>query len=80
MNWRDYIHSDPEILGGKPVFKGTRIKVELLLELVGAGWDEKRIIDEYTGILPEHFRAAAAFAAEFLADETYVAVAQAKAA
>ena len=54
--------------------------MELLLELVGAGWDEQRIIDEYTGILPEHFRAAAAFAAEFLADETYVAVAQAKAA
>jgi uncharacterized protein (DUF433 family) len=80
MNWRDYIHSDPAILGGKPVFKNTRITVELLLKLLAAGWDEQRIAVEYPGLGQGQMRAAAAFAADFLGDETYVAIAQAKAA
>ena len=32
MNWQDYIHSDPGIVGGKPVVKGTRLSVEFILE------------------------------------------------
>jgi len=80
MNWRDHIHSDPEILAGKPVFRGTRLTVELLLKLVGAGWDEQRIADEYPGFRPEHARAAAAFAADVLHDESYIAIGRAKAA
>jgi uncharacterized protein (DUF433 family) len=80
MNWRDHIHSDPAILGGKPVFKGSRITVELLLKLLAAGWDEERITAEYPNLGRDQMRAAAAFAADFLGDETYVAIAQAKAA
>ena len=38
MNWRDYIHSDSAILGGKPIIKGTRISVEIILERFGYGW------------------------------------------
>ena len=80
MNWRDHIHSDPAVLGGKPVFKGTRITVALLLKLLAAGWDETRITAEYPGVGGDQIRAAAAFAADFLGDETYIAIAQAKAA
>jgi len=32
MKWKDYIGSNPEVLFGKPVLKGTRISVELILE------------------------------------------------
>ena len=32
-----YITSDPEILGGKPIIKNTRISVEFILELVASG-------------------------------------------
>jgi uncharacterized protein (DUF433 family) len=42
MNWRDYIDSDPAVLTGKPVVRGTRIGVDLILEKLGAGespWD-----------------------------------------
>ena len=41
------IASDREILGGKPVIKGTRISVELVLELVQAGYSVNEILKEY---------------------------------
>lgn len=80
MNWRDHIHSHDGILGGKPVFRGTRYTVERVLKLVGSGWDADRIGDEYPGIEPHHLQAAAAFAAELVHDESYVAIGKAKAA
>lgn len=40
MDWRAYIHSDPEILLGKPVVKGTRLAVEFILRLFAVGWTE----------------------------------------
>jgi uncharacterized protein (DUF433 family) len=80
MNWRDHIHSDPEIGKGKPIFQGTRIKVEFVLKLMAAGWTAEQMADEYPGILPDHLRAAAAFAADMLQDEDYAAIGQAKAA
>jgi len=80
VNWRDHIHSVDGILGGKPVFKGTRFTVERVLKLMGAEWDYARIADEYPGILPEHLPAAAAFAAHMMEDESYVAIYKARAA
>jgi uncharacterized protein (DUF433 family) len=80
MNWRDHIHSVDGILGGKPVVKGTRYSVERLLKLMGAGWDYRRIADEYPGILPEHLNAAMLFAADLMHDESYVAIGKARAA
>lgn len=38
MNWQEYIISDPKILIGKPIIKGTRISVELILELFSLGF------------------------------------------
>ncbi|MFT4028130.1 MAG: DUF433 domain-containing protein [Novosphingobium sp.] len=80
MDWKDHIYSDPEILGGKPVFRGTRYSVERVLKLVGAGWTVEQIGEEYEGILPVHVQAAAAFAAGLMEDERYVAIHQARAA
>lgn len=80
MNWRDVIHSDEGILGGKPVFRGTRYTVERVLKLMGAGWDAGRIADEYPGIEPQHLQAAASFAADLVHDESYVAIGKAQAA
>jgi len=80
MDWREHIHSDPEILGGKPVFRGTRYSVERLLKLVGAGWSTAQIGDEYPGLTAVHAQAAAAFAANMMQDESYVAIGQARAA
>ncbi|MGB3941394.1 MAG: DUF433 domain-containing protein [Candidatus Manganitrophaceae bacterium] len=37
IHWRDYIVSDPAILGEKPILKETRLSVEFVLELLAAG-------------------------------------------
>jgi uncharacterized protein (DUF433 family) len=80
MNWKDHIHSDPEIGFGKPIFRGTRIKVEFVLKLMAEGWSAEQMAEEYPGIQPAHLLAAAAFAAEMMQDEEYAAIGQAKAA
>lgn len=41
------IESNPEILGGKPVIKGTKIPVELVLELVQLGYSVDEILKEH---------------------------------
>ena len=41
------IESNREILGGKPVMKGTRISVELILEMVQSGYSADEIVSEY---------------------------------
>jgi uncharacterized protein len=66
MDWREYIHSDPEILAGKPVVKGTRLAVDLLLGLAGAGWTQEQILTNYPTLTPEGLRAVFNFAADFL--------------
>lgn len=80
MDWREHIHSVDAILGGKPVFRGTRYTVERILKLMAAGWSFDQIADEYPGILPEHLRAAMSFAADLLSEESFVAASRAHAA
>ena len=69
MDWRKYIHSDPEVLLGKPVVKGTRLSVEFLLGLLAAGWTEKQILDNYPTLTPQSLRAVFAFATECMREE-----------
>jgi uncharacterized protein (DUF433 family) len=80
MNWREHIHSDPEIGFGKPIFRGTRFKVEFVLKLMAAGWTAEQMAEEYPGIVPIHLQAAAAFAADMMDEEKYAAIGQARAA
>jgi uncharacterized protein (DUF433 family) len=80
MNWDEYIHSDPQILGGKPTFRGTRYSVERVLKLMGAGWSDGQISEEYPGIESSHIQAAARFAADLIHEENYFAIHKARAA
>ena len=66
MNWREHIEQNPKVLGGKPVFKGTRLSVELVLERLGAGETQEQMLQQYPTLRVEHVRAACAFAAEQL--------------
>ena len=49
---------------GKPIVKGTRITVELILEKLGAGDTMKQILDAHPRLTREGIQAALAFAAE----------------
>jgi len=54
------IEMDAEKLAGKPVIKGTRIPVYLIVELVAAGMKPEEIIKEYPELTPEDIKAALA--------------------
>lgn len=71
MNWQEHIISDPKILVGKPTIKGTRISVELILELFSLGWTESQILDAYPSISAESLRAVFAYLKECIQQELY---------
>ena len=73
MDWKARIHADPAILVGKPVVRGTRISVELLLELMAGGWSEDAILDGYPRLTRDDVRAAVQFAADMVAQEPELA-------
>jgi len=66
MNWQDRITADPKVLVGKPVVKGTRISVELVIDLLAAGWTQEQILDSYPNLTTEDIRACLAYAGELL--------------
>ena len=66
------IVSDPAVMFGKPVVRGTRIPVEHLLRKIGAGMTEAEILADHPHLTAEDLRAAAAFAADYLAGEEVV--------
>jgi uncharacterized protein (DUF433 family) len=63
------IEINPKILGGKPVIKGTRIPVYLILELLSAGYDFKRIAKAYPSLTEEDIKAAVDYAAQIVKNE-----------
>jgi len=69
MNWQDHIVVDPKILVGKPVVKGTRIAVELVLDLLAQGWTGEQILENYPGLTAESLRACVAYASEVVHSE-----------
>jgi uncharacterized protein (DUF433 family) len=69
MDWKKHIHSNPNILLGKPVVKGTRLSVEFILSLLATGWTGKQILENYPTLTKESIRAIFAFAAECMQDE-----------
>jgi uncharacterized protein (DUF433 family) len=69
MNWKDHIVSDKEVLLGKPVIKGTRISVELIIELFENGWTEEVILQNYSHLTKEHIKAVFAYIKECMQHE-----------
>jgi uncharacterized protein (DUF433 family) len=63
MDWREYIHSDSEILSGKSVIKGTRLSVDFILRLLAAGWSEQQILENYPTLTLDSMKALFAYAA-----------------
>jgi len=68
MPWSERITVDPEILAGKPVIRGSRMSVELILDLLADGKTEAEIVCEYPGITREDILACLSYAS-YLAHE-----------
>lgn len=75
MNIASYIEINPRIMMGKPVIKGTRITVEMILESLAAGESFDNILASYPRLTKESILAALAFAAESLKGEKTYSVA-----
>jgi uncharacterized protein (DUF433 family) len=73
MDWKDRIHSDDAILGGKPVIRGSRVSVELVLEYVADGCSVADVLAAYPHITEADVRAALAFAHDMVAEEKAIA-------
>ena len=71
MNWREHIHSDSTILLGKPVIKGTRISIELILELYKNGWSKEMILESYPNLSQEDLVAVFDYLGESVRHELY---------
>ena len=63
IKWQDYIEERKEVMMGKPVFKGTRLTVEHVLNELGAGMSREQLLKNYPTLKPEHIQAAMLYAA-----------------
>lgn len=67
------IIQDPDILGGKPIIKGTRMSVESILELLASGVEIEEILKDYPILKKEHILAAIEYASRLVGKtESYI--------
>ncbi len=70
----DRIVVDPSVLVGKPIIKGTRIPVHLIIELIATGMTIKDVLKEYPELREEDVKAALLYASKLLEREVTVAL------
>ena len=72
MTITDRIEINPKVMLGKPVIRGTRIPVELLLRKLSEGATERELLDAYPRLTREDIKAAIGYAADTVAHEETV--------
>jgi len=65
---------NPEIFGGKPIIRGMRISVELILSLLAQGETQEAILADYPALEPDDIRACLAYAHAVIAHDSLDAV------
>ena len=70
----DRIIIDPEVLSGKPVIKGTRIPIYLIIELLASKMTEKEILLQYPTLKKEDIKAALVYASKCLENEEAIVI------
>jgi uncharacterized protein (DUF433 family) len=74
MDWRGRIVAHPDVLVGKPVIKGTRISVELIMDLLAAGYTNDQIIEQYDHLTRDDIQACLTYARDIVHSERVYAV------
>ena len=67
------VHRDPEILGGTPVFVGTRVPVKIMFDYLEAGDSLEVFLDEFPSVTRNQAVAALQFAREVLSEDAHPA-------
>jgi uncharacterized protein (DUF433 family) len=75
MNWKEHLSSDPHILFGKTVIKGTRIPVDLILEKLAKNYSFDELKEACPRITTEDIQACLLFAADNAKHEKILSVA-----
>ena len=75
VDYAEKIEVNPKIMLGKPVIKGTRITVEMILEEMSAGKTMKDLLTAHPRLREDGILAALAFAADSLKGERYYKIA-----
>lgn len=68
-NWSQHVTSDPQVLAGKPVVRGTRLAVDFILGLFASGWTQDQVLQNYPSLTPDALKAVFAYAADVLHEE-----------
>jgi len=77
MTVTDRVEINPEIMLGKPVIRGTRIPVELILRKLSEGATEADLLEAYPRLVRQDIQAAIRYAADTLAHEQVIFLADA---
>ena len=72
-NYKDKIKSNPDIMLGKPVIKGTRITVELILKRLSEGASMDEILEGYPNISKDDILACLSYSADVIGEEELIA-------
>ena len=68
------ITARPDVFGGKPIIRGMRISVELILSFLAQGESERTILDDYPGLDADDIRACIAYAHAVIAHDSLDAI------
>jgi uncharacterized protein (DUF433 family) len=74
MDWHERIVVDPDLLVGKLVIRGTRIAVELVIDLLARGYTKEDILGQYDDLTSEDIQACLGYASETLRSERVYAI------
>jgi len=72
MNVNEWIDVNPEVMRGKPVIKGTRIPVELVVRKLGEGASVSDLLEGYPNLTKQAIHAALLYAADTIADQQFL--------
>jgi uncharacterized protein (DUF433 family) len=72
MNKHELIESMPDVMLGKPVIRGTRIPVELIVRKIGEGASIEDLLDGYPNLTRESVQAALVYAADIIGNENII--------
>lgn len=75
MDYKKFITRNPEVMLGKPIIKGTRITVELIMRKLASGYSFEQLLNSYPHLTKDQLYAVFEYAADIIANDEIIEVA-----